>query len=335
MKIAALIILTFVISVQAQTTKLTATTAPATVTIHPNMADSTAVLQTAASNLHSGGTLILAPGDYIISKAILIANVSNVTVQSTGANIKAEKGMVVSTIDGDMLRLEAVNGITVTGLNFDANSTNRQFAPTPITLRFCWSNNAIFQNCSFKNAVCDSVFAWGGLGAPNGACSNIRLTQCSFDGAVRDGISLVNAANSCVDNCAFKNIVLTQQAKAASITPSAIDIEPNFGDPVGITHDITLYNNTITNCYQGFVIRLAATPKNITIIGNSFTGCTYSINNEGQNVNIQWNKITNSIRTAIGSDNGGTGTIQNNTLINCPSTIYTEAGNTVGINSTK
>ena len=292
--------------------------------------DTAPILQAAIDKVasHGGGVVRLEPGIYPLQKPVMLANMRNITLIGYGARIRAARRMPTSP--GHLLWLQDSDHITVLGIAFDADSASRGFHGEPQTICLNWSRDVLIADCSFKNAVCDDIFMWGGLNPPDAdrICKRIQITRCTFDNANRNAISVVNAAYVRIDHNLMQNIK-NNDPKAG------VDVEPNFGDVPNVCHDILIDNNRIVNCNCPLTTKQVDRPFDIWIIGNTVERCHYGIGNEAANCDIEWNTIIESETFAIAAGSGGSGMIQNNTAIRCHDGIFADKPHIVRSNTIK
>lgn len=284
-----------------------------TITLNPVTPDSAPTIQAAVNQLAvSGGTIVLNAGIYPLSTRINIVSIANLTFKGIGAILLGMPTMTIADATGCLLGFQNSNGVIVSGISFDGNAVNRGgFAGAPQSLNLCWTNNVQVIDCSFVGAVCDDIFMWGGAGSPMPPCQNVRITGCNFSHANRNAISVVNAAYVRIDHNLFTNI-------NSHDPQAAIDIEPNFGDPNGVTHHVMLDNNTVNNCYHGFVCWNVAAPYEIHYDSNTFNGGSYPIENQAPQSTITWNHISNSKSFPICTGSGSIAQIYSNRIYKCP-----------------
>jgi hypothetical protein len=308
-----------------------AATQPVTVTVSSFGFDTSAALQAAVNKVarEGGGTVQLQPGIYPLQRMVNLTNIKNVSIVGYGATIRAAYRMTV-TQDGDLIRVQDADHISILGITFDGDSKSRGFNGAPQTIRLNWSRDVLIADCSFKNAVCDDIFMWGGLNPSDAEriCHRVQITRCTFDNANRNAISVVNATHVRIDHNLMQNV-------RHNDPQAGVDVEPNWGDPPGVARDILIDNNRVVTCGYAITTKQVDRPSNIWIIGNQIEHCRYGIGNEAANCDIEWNTISDSETFAIAAGSGGTATIQNNTAIRCATGIYAEPGNVVKSNTIK
>ena len=291
-----------------------------TVTVSSFGFDTSPTIQAAVDKVirHGGGTLRLEPGLYPVQRAVFVTNAKDVCITGYGATIRAARHMT-TTSDGDLIRIQDSDRVTITGIAFNGDASSRAFTGSPQSVRLNWSRDVLIADCSFKNAVCDDIFMWGGLNPATAdrICHRIQITHCVFDNANRNAISVVNAANVQIDHNLFENVRHNEPQ-------AGIDVEPNYGDPPGAARRILIDHNRLVNCGYGITTKQVDRPTDIWIIANSVEHCRYGIGNEAANCDIEWNIISYSEAFAIAAGSGGSGKIQNNTADHCGAGIFAD-----------
>jgi hypothetical protein len=276
--------------------------------------DASTQIQNAINSLGvAGGTLIISPGTYDMSKAVIVNNTANLTIKGNGATLIALPAMPMDS-NGCFFMFQGCSALIISGLSFNGNAINRgPIAAAPQGILLNWTNNVQIIGCNFMNSVCDDIFMWGGLNptALSLACHNIRITGCSFENPARNAISVVNGVYVRIDHNRFNNI-------RANAPMAAVDIEPNYGDLNGITHHVTMDNNTVTNCFHGMVCWNIAAPFEMHYDGNNFDGVDYPIENQAPASTIAWNHISNSKAFPICTGSGSVAQIYSNRIYKCP-----------------
>lgn len=281
--------------------------------------DATTQIQSSINNLANGGIISLQPATYQLRTALTITH-NGITIAGHGAKLLMSPTSP-KLGPGSMIWLQGANNVTIKDVVFDANAIARgSFEGSTHTILLNWSNNVTIQNCQFSNSLADDVFMWGGLGSPNPPCQQIHITKCKFDGALRNSISIVNAQYVLIDNNSFSNVT-------ANAPSSAVDIEPNYGDPVGCTHHVIIETNTVTNCTNGLLAWNIAAPFGLVILHNTLAGGTIGIETQLPGTIIAYNTITGTKSFPVCTTGGSA--IFGNTIAGCPK-LFSDSMDVVG-----
>jgi hypothetical protein len=248
------------------------------------VADDTAEIQAA---IDSGAASVYFPaGTYLVKGAdtfnsVVLAGVSNQMLYGEGAASVLKLG--AHTVQAHrMLRLENVSNVQIFDLMFDGNK-NQQTDPIDEQSHCIFTtdaDNIIVKNCFLKNAKGDGILIYG---LSNPGSTNVLVDGCTFDGNVRQGVSIVRGKNI--------RIIGNDIGNTTGNNPGAgIDIE---ADNAGATlEQISVVGNNIHDNYWGVFMNELAPANNIVIDGNTFeNNRSAPIMCRGQNIVISNNAI--------------------------------------------
>lgn len=246
--------------------------------------DDTAEIQAA---INSGAASVYFPaGTYLVKGAdtldsIVLLGVSNQILYGEGAASILKLG--AHTVQSHrILRLSAVSNVQVCDLTFDANKT-QQTDPIDEQSHCIFTidaDNIIIKNCYLKNAKGDGILIYG---LSNPGSTNVLVDGCTFDGNVRQGVSIVRGKNI--------RIIGNDIGGTTGNNPGAgIDVE---SDGVGFTlEQISIVGNNIHDNYWGVFLNELAPANNIVIDGNTFeNNRSAPIMCRGKNIVISNNAI--------------------------------------------
>jgi len=248
------------------------------------VADDTAAIQDA---IDSGAASVYFPaGTYLIKgedtqDSPVLLGVSNQILYGEGAASILKLG-AHTVQEHRMLRLNGVSNVQVCNLTFDANKT-QQTDPIDEQSHCIFTidvDNVIIKNCYLKNAKGDGILIYG---LSNPGSTNVLIDGCTFDGNVRQGVSIVRGKNI--------RVIGNDIGGTTGNNPGAgIDIE---ADGVGHTlEQISIVGNNIHNNYWGVFINELAPANNIVIDGNTFeNNRSAPIMCRGKNIVISNNTI--------------------------------------------
>lgn len=283
-------------------------------------ADDTASIQAAIDAMErmGGGTLVLPAGTYRISKTIQIENASKFIVSATGAILKPFSSMSPNDDSGDLLRITSCSSFTINGLKIDGYRRGRGSGFPGLSMRMNGCSDFRINACAFINSTLDDLYLDGdksGRSTRDGV-----IQDCTFDGAYRNGITVVQANHIEITRNSVSHVV--------GMHPNTgIVIEAGPDSPMYSSSDILINQNTITDIAEsGIAVAPAQAPKRITIDSNSFVNCPAGVLIRGDECVITNNYFVDGARSASGPGSSVLGQIS---VMNYAGTSVVISDNTI------
>jgi hypothetical protein len=275
-----------------------------------------------------GYTLLVPAGVYRISSTFAFTDMSDFTVRSEGATIKAMNSMTVGSYTGDVMRFTNCSRFTVEGFTLNGNRTARSNGMS-VTLRVFGGSDFLVRNCTMLDGTLDHIYVSANI--TNGQLISRahagRFENCTLDNAYRNGVAVTNG----YDLQFVGNTVRNVQNLAG------IDLEANEEDGPNAVTDILVANNTISNCNRPGIYGTGHyPPARLTAYGNTVSNCAGGIVFYGDDHRILNNSVDGSAQRVTGIGiTGKRGLIQGNNVFNGNHlAIYTcGTGNVVRDNS--
>jgi hypothetical protein len=280
-----------------------------------------------ALNSAKSGQVVFPPGVYRLSGFVQVEGAKGLAIVGAGAVLKPLDSCPVKSAEGDVLRLIRCTGVSVIGLSIDANKAARGGRETCMSLQLRGCADFRIVGCTFTDAICDDLYlASSDRATLAGACHDGLVKGCTFDGAFRNAISVIEAHHVKFVNNVIRNV-------KGTAPEAGIDIESNAENQEGANHHLEVVGNTISNCKQRGVWMVGTrSPYANTISANTITGCPYGIGQVDatqSDVTIADNRIEDCAAIGIGMTGTG-GICQGNRLSRGKShAIYAEGQNHV------
>lgn len=248
-----------------------------------------------------------------------------------GASLVSKDKNRVITIYSSLNQIKnSVKNIVIEGLTFRVENDGKEFQEFIHTIKTLGVNKLSISRCQFfdywGDAICLSHYGDDPSTGERTRNSNVTIEGNYIDGGNRNnrnGISIISGYNVKITNNTFKETSLKGM-------PGAIDIEANNtaytvkniviinnvidnSTSCGISiycnkqgasaHNVTIANNSISNCYYGVKIEIYNdySTSNFTIQNNATSGCRNPFVCKGESKSKNW-KIVGNIFPGIKQD---------------------------------
>jgi hypothetical protein len=249
---------------------------------------------------------------YTVNPAITFNDRHHLTIDGHGATVQADPAMPQNGTQFSTLIFVDCSDITLRNIHFDGQRQNRPgpWGDASQTVYLIRCRDVTVADCTFKDDICDGVYGWAGGGQVQSGeeCRDIKVLRCVFDNPGRNGISFTAAAHVVIDGCTFRHI-----RSGLNAGPNAgVDIEPNPGNPQGLTHDITISRCVAWDCVFGLEACQPMGCYNIVFADNLVANCDYGILTEHYGTAVHGNTVVGG---AIYADNCDACRLFDNTVI--------------------
>lgn len=197
------------------------------------------------SNLHKGGTLTLAPGEYVTESMIVVKGAQGFNLRGYGVTLRGQ-------IDFNGCRNFRIEGVT-----FDGDRSNRGELWSKPTLRVTACADFALADVTVANSRGDGVYISDGT--TRGAFDRVNVL-----GAYRNGISVINGSYLTFESLSIDGV-------GGQDPQAGIDIEANVDDPA--PHHIRILNADIRNVGGRSILGTGPHPPSfVTIAGCDLQG---------------------------------------------------------------
>lgn len=217
---------------------------------------------TAINNALLSNSLVFASiaGTYSVNASLLPQ--SSQVFDLTGITLKSAAG--VAWADAGLVDINTKSDVTILNGVIDGNKANNATGRM-MGVRMLDSSTLRLVNVTARNCPGSSAagvnggdgFYIGGSLAPG--CTNVELENCTADGCVRQGASIVKGSTIRVNGGAYINTT-------GSAPGAGIDIEGNSG--ADTLKDIAISGVNLSGNYNGLIVTTAAV--NVAVTGNTF-----------------------------------------------------------------